>query len=324
VLQAASIVLLLDKSNALIRSSLECDNFFRFSRPRHPHFRVLRRSSSLTFSRPQKLASRLLVGLRNRRLRAFGARMAPPLFPAVQASAPPGVSPRPFSFEEAVALLISRGLNEEAIRLSSIPERHLQFAGAAIARNCPRRPLRALHVGNFVGVSLAALSGIVIQHDPGSLVVSVDPNLPHLGVHSPQDHVLALLAHFGMQRNNVMICGYSLHRTDNKTKLGTIAASPACEQTLENLERLGHQFDLALIDGNHSADYLSGELAVLVRLLPGGALLILDDVSRSYPHIQDLFREVAASPAWPFEKVAHDGNIGILRRTEDAGGISSG
>jgi hypothetical protein len=265
------------------------------------------------------LASRLVVAWRSCRPPAFGVRTRPPASPIVQAAeAYPGVSRRPFSFEEAVALLISRGLDEEVIRLSSIPETHLRFAGAAIARNCPRRALRALHVGNFVGVSLAALSDIVLQHHRGSLVVSVDPNLPHLGIDNPQDHVLALLAQFGMLSNNVVICGYSLHLTDNKTKLGTIEASLACEQTLENLERLGLQFDLALIDGNHAEDYLRAELSVLVRLLPAGALLILDDASKWYPHIQDLFREAAASPAWPFEKVTHDGTIGILRRTEGA------
>jgi hypothetical protein len=215
-------------------------------------------------------------------------------------------------------------VDEQIIRLSSIPERNLQFVGAAIAQNCPRKALRVLHVGNFVGVSLVALSDFVIQHHPGSLVVSIDPNLPHLGVHSPQDHALALLAQFGMQRNNILICGYSLNRTDNKTKLGTIAAAPACEHTLENLERLGHRFDLALIDGNHSADYLRGELTVLVRLLTAGALLILDDVSKSYPHLQDLFNEVVSSPAWPLEKVAHNGTIGLLRRTEDAGSVGPG
>jgi hypothetical protein len=231
---------------------------------------------------------------------------------------------RPFSYEQAVAVLMSRGLDERAIRMGSIQARSMRLAGDLIARNAPPRPLRALHVGNYVGLSLAALSDILVKHDPRSLVVSVDPNIPHLGVDDPQSHVLALLSHFGLQNNNVVICGYTLQKSlgnngvvsaDGYDPVANFAGELACENTLANFEHLGQRFDLALVDGNHDADYLRRELEVLVRLIDDGGLLILDDVSHVYKAIRKLFKEVAADSAWPLEKIANDDRLGILRKT---------
>src|SRR5687767_15313714 len=66
---------------------------------------------------------------------------------ALPISAPPI---RRFLFEDAVRLLISRGLDEHVIRLGSIVESSLTFARAIVGENCPKQALRALHVGNFV------------------------------------------------------------------------------------------------------------------------------------------------------------------------------
>ena len=221
---------------------------------------------------------------------------------------------RSFSYAEALAFLIERGVDEEAVHIGTIHEDSVSFLRKAVATHCERRPLRALHVGNFVGVSLAALSDVVIRHHPESVLVSVDPNLPHLGTEDPQSHVLALLDHFGLQRNNIVIPGYSLHRVANRTQAGTFADEPAGEHTLENLERLGVRFDLALIDGNHDLEYVRGELELLVRLLPGEALLMLDDIANEHTRIPELFEEVVAG-RWPFEQVDRDRRIGVLRRT---------
>ena len=222
---------------------------------------------------------------------------------------------RPFSFDDAVALLVSRGVDEDTVRLASIAEPSLSFARAAIARHSPQRPLRALHVGNFVGVSLAALSDILVSRDPGSVVVSIDPNLHHHGVQDPQQHALALLDHFGLQHGNLVICGYSLHRTANKTNVGTFADRPACEGTLLSLERLGQRFDLAMIDGNHDADYVRGELELIIRLLGDGALLLLDDVFNPHTKIPELFEEIVNGGQWPLEEIDRDERVAVLRRT---------
>ena len=220
-----------------------------------------------------------------------------------------------FSFEEAVAVLVRRGVEEDLIRLSSIGEGSLRFVAETVTREAPRRPLRVLHVGNFVGVSLAGVSDIVARHDPQSVVVSIDPNLAHLDVENPQSHALALLDHFGLQRSNVVICGYSLERTANETKVGTFPDTPACEHTLESLERLDQRFDLALIDGNHQAPYLRRELDVLIRMLSEGGLLVLDDVTAHFPDVRELFEAIAADASWPLEKIGQDERLGILRRT---------
>jgi hypothetical protein len=191
----------------------------------------------------------------------------------------------------------------------------LRFVAETVAREAPRRPLRVLHVGNFVGVSLAGVSDIVTRHDPQSVVVSIDPNLAHLDVEDPQSHTLALLDHFGLQRNNLVICGYSLERTANETKAGTFPDTPACEHALESLERLGQRFDLALIDGNHLAPYLRRELDLLVRMVSEAGLLVLDDVTDHFPDVQDLVEAIAADASWPLEKIGQDDRLGILRRT---------
>jgi Methyltransferase domain len=219
---------------------------------------------------------------------------------------------RPFSFEEAVEVLVSRGIDDHTVRLGSIPESALTLARDAIAEHCPRRPLRVLHVGNYLGISLAAISDIVVRHDPGSVVVSIDPNLKHHGVEDPQRHVLALLDHFGLQRNSVVVCGYSLQRAANETRVGTFADHPACEDTLRSFERLGVRFDLALIDGNHGQDYVRGELARLRGLLSDRAVLILEDVFDDRTALQSCSTQLMADDSWPLELVASDDHVAVL------------
>ncbi len=214
-----------------------------------------------------------------------------------------------------MSVLVGRGLSENTVRLGSVPEQHLRFVGETIARHAQPALLRALHVGNFVGVSLAALSDIVARHSPESVVVSIDPNLDHLGVHDPQRHTLALLDHFGLRRHNILICAYSLQREANRTHAGIFAEQPAGENALTGLELLGNRFEVAMIDGNHDGGYVRREVEVVVRLLSDGALLILDDVSPAHPHLRELFDELAQDSAWPFEKIDQDSRIGILRRT---------
>jgi predicted O-methyltransferase YrrM len=136
--------------------------------------------------------------------------------------------------------------------------------------------------------------------------VSIDPNLTHLEVEDPQAHVLALLAEFGLHRNNLVICGYSLEGTDD---------GAAGEHTLNSLERLGQRFDLVLVDGNHDTAYLRRELEVIVRLLDDRGLLMMDDVSHAYPEVRALFDELVDLPDWPFEKIDRDERLGVLRKT---------
>jgi Methyltransferase domain len=213
---------------------------------------------------------------------------------------------RPFAYEEAVSLLVDRGLDEGLVRFSSIPRDSIAFAGDVIGEHAPSGPLRVLHIGNFVGLSLAALTDIVVAHDPGSVVVSIDPNLAGMAIEDPKNHALALLAEFGLLGSNVVIEGYSMEGTADRA---------AGQNTLGSLERVGARFDVALVDGSHAIGYVRREVEAVVRLLDDGGLLMLDDVSHRFEQIRELFGELAVDDAWPLEKVDRDGRLGVLRKT---------
>jgi hypothetical protein len=180
-------------------------------------------------------------------------------------------------------------------------------------------------VGNFVGISLAALSGSLIEvaGDSDPLVVSIDPNIPHNDIADPQAATMAVLNHFGYQRYNVVICGYSLEKslgnegaaTVDYDPMGAFAQEQACENVLLSLAGLGLSLDVAVVDGSHNAPYLRRELEAIVPLLRDGALLILDDVTDVWVGIRDLFGELGSPDSqWPLEVLDHDGRIGVLRR----------
>jgi predicted O-methyltransferase YrrM len=213
---------------------------------------------------------------------------------------------RAFDHEAAVALLVERGVPKDVATLGSVPLASMDLAGEQVARHARPGPLRVLHVGNFLGLSLVALSDTAVRHHPDSVVVSIDPNLTHLEVEDPQDHVLALLTEFGLQNACAVICGYSLEGS---------ARGPAGENTLGSLERLGQRFDVAMVDGNHDPDYLSREIEAITRLLDDGGLLVIDDVSGAYPEVRALFDRLVDDPAWPFERLALDDRLGVLRKT---------
>jgi hypothetical protein len=248
------------------------------------------------------------------------------------------VVPQPFDEREAVRVLVARGLDEGTIRTGSIGAGHLRFLDRAVREHLRTEPPhRALHVGNFVGVSLAALTGSMLGVAGGSdpVVVSIDPNIPHIDITDPQTATMAVLTHFGYQPYNVVICGYSLEKSLGTDGFGTeeyeperaFATEAACENVLLSLAAVGLQLDVAVVDGSHNAAYLRRELEAIVPLLRVGALLVLDDVTDAWAGIRDLFGELGASgSAWPLEALDHDGRIGVLRRasTEAAGAVDAG
>jgi hypothetical protein len=236
------------------------------------------------------------------------------------------VNARAFDYEEAVDLLVSMGCDEEAIRSGSIQDDSLRFVRQTITqRLAGSAPLKALHVGNFVGLSLASLTGTLIERDPDSTVVSVDPNLMHGGIEQTQACALAVLAHFGLQRNSLLICGYSLERVPGNDGIRGIDSDPltasaaACEDTLVSLARIGARFDVVLMDGHHDAEYLRRELTHVQAMLAEGGLLFLDDVSTIWKGIRELFRELSDNDSsWPFEQIGYNGRVGALRKRNTA------
>jgi hypothetical protein len=238
----------------------------------------------------------------------------------------PAASPRPFDESEAISALVARGLDEDNVRAGSIAGAHLRFLDRAIHEHLRTEPPhRALHVGNFVGISLAALTDSLLElgGEADPLVVSIDPNIPHNDIADPQTATLDLLSYFGYQRHNVVICGYSLEKTigneglrsDHYDPTKVCTGEAACENVLVSLAELDLGLDVVLIDGTHNAAYLRRELQTTLPVLRPGGLLILDDVTDVWVGIRKLFGELGApgSP-WPLEVVDHDGRLGILQR----------
>jgi hypothetical protein len=225
-----------------------------------------------------------------------------------------------YSYEAAVAHLVRRGWTSEFhIRDGSIPEPSLEYIASTLEANLPGSRSRLLHVGNFLGVSLAYLLAWARSRD--GQVLSIDPDIPHRGVQHPQRAVNDLLAHFGLTGRHLLVCGYSLEKCFSNDSVVFEGYNPAQgwsqeaapENVLPALAVTGMRFDGALMDGNHDPGYLRRELAVMAELLLPGGVLVLDDVNEWWEGIRTVFDEVARGE-WRFERVGTDGRVGVLRR----------
>ena len=216
---------------------------------------------------------------------------------------------RAFSREAAHAVLTGRGVDAFMLEEGSMPQASLDLVAQTLrAELDAARPLVGLHVGNFVGVSLAHFTDVLVAIHPGSVVVSVDPDLPHRAVTAPQGHVLALLEHFGLAGNSIVVPGFSLER--NLGDDVDSARQPALANVLASLAVTGARFDAALLDGNHDADYLERELDGLQALLARKCVVALDDVNPDpYPGLVAAFDRLVARPG--ATELARDGRVGI-------------
>ncbi|MDB5290899.1 MAG: hypothetical protein JWL69_2140 [Phycisphaerales bacterium] len=201
----------------------------------------------------------------------------------------------------------------------SISERSLELCASTILKHFSGRGVVGLHVGNFVGVSLAYVTAAVVGANASSVVFSIDPNIPHRGIHNPADKVLRLLGHFGLQKNSVVLTGYSLEKSiSNDGKAYTSDYDPAtnfatevsCEDQITWLGRIAPQrFDFAMMDGNHEGSYLRREIKALDDLLAPGGMLILDDLNWS--EVSEVFMSAIGGG---YRQVAGDGRVGILQK----------
>jgi hypothetical protein len=219
--------------------------------------------------------------------------------------------------EEAIRFLVARGLDEEAVRRGSMPEDSLNYICEVVSARLPSdRPVRALHVGNFVGVSLCYFSWLVRERHPDSLVVSVDPNITVLGIEDPQAHALALLHHFGLLGSNLVIPGYTLEQTAGETineRFETdYVKGLGCENVLATVARLcGKRFDLVLLDGNHEEDYLAREFAAVGSLLADDGIVVFDDVSTEWQGVARAISRVLHDSR--LVELGHGGRVGIVQ-----------
>jgi hypothetical protein len=229
----------------------------------------------------------------------------------------------PYSYAASVDFLCRRGLPGGHVIGGSMPEESLAFCADRLAGLLPRdRPILGLHVGNFLGVSLAYFTDLARNLHPGSVVVSIDPNLTHRGIERPQDHVIALLNNFGLQRNAMILVGYSGEKSVSNDGVQFGEYDPvsahgkeqACERSLQNLVLLGGgRFDFAVMDGNHDAAYLRKETEIVRDLLTENGVLILDDVDENWAPIKAEYAEMGARGWRP---VGADGRVGILLKNE--------
>ena len=232
--------------------------------------------------------------------------------------------PRVFKYDEAVQYIV--GLHvapEDQIRKASIPEGSLEYL-SNFFKDCftGNKPLVALHVGNFVGISLVWLASCLKRFHKDSLVVSIDPNISHLGVRYPLDVVTRIANYYSLQKNILFLVGYSLE-SNLRNDVGTLQSDShrnlkpdiSFENVLKNLTLLSHgNYDLALMDGNHDASYLRREIDCLYDLLGERGLLVLDDVSDYWQQragLKDVYEEINKTR---FVKEGTDGRVGVLRK----------
>ena len=225
-----------------------------------------------------------------------------------------------FAYEDAVRFLVQRGADREQVLAGSMPEASLHFCGALLKEHLDASPVLGLHIGNFVGVSLAYFTDLLARRHPASRLVSIDPDVPHRGIHRPMDSALALLNHYGLQRNTMILTGYTLEK--NLSNDGYIFAGydpldhyeqeVSGEHQLEGLALWSREaFHFCVIDGNHDAAYLRRELVWIAQLLRPGALLILDDVAPSWP---DVLRVHAEMDRTQYADVGTDGRVVVLKK----------
>jgi hypothetical protein len=224
-----------------------------------------------------------------------------------------------FDYQKMIDYLVGSGCDLSRIKDGSISEPSLNFC-ASFIRNLDRgNPIVGLHIGNFVGISLAFFVNLVRELHPESRVVSIDPNIQHRGIKNPLNIVVGLLNKFGLQDNCLILTGYSLeinpyyedsHKNDHL--ISSFDAGLSCAQQLRGLEMISStKFDFCVMDGNHLGDYLKREIEAVDRLLNLGSLLLLDDVNSFWNEVQEIYETIDPTK---YQKLGTDGRVGILKK----------
>ena len=224
-----------------------------------------------------------------------------------------------YSRSEAISFLSGMGCDRVQVEAGSMPESSLVYSCQQLQQHLQNRPVAGLHVGNFVGVSLCHYADFARRLDESSVVVSIDPNLPHRGIRNPQEKVISCLNYFGLQGNAMLLTGFTLEKnasndgvriTPDYDPAVEYRAEVSCENQLSILSRLmPNTFDFVVIDGNHEANYLSRETTLAHRLLKPGGIMVMDDVD--WKSLGDVYRGLDRTL---FEDLGFDGRVGLAKK----------
>lgn len=225
----------------------------------------------------------------------------------------------PYSRSEAISFLSGLGCDRVQVEAGSMPESSLIYSCQQLEQQLRDRPILGLHVGNFVGVSLCHYADFARRLDDNSIVLAIDPNLPHRGVRNPQEKVIGCLNYFGLQGNAMLLTGFTLEKnasndgvkvTPDYDPAVEFNAELSCENQLAMLSRLmPGAFDFVVIDGNHEADYLSRETSFAHRLLKPGGVMVMDDVD--WTSLGDVYRGLDRAL---FDDLGFDRRVGLARK----------
>jgi hypothetical protein len=204
-------------------------------------------------------------------------------------------------------MLVDKGVNEQQIREGSVPESSLVNLFSVLENRFKNLPLlNALHIGNFVGISLTYIANSLKKLNANSVIVSVDPDIPHRGVNFPQQYVNYLLTAFGLQKMNIVLTGFTLEKNIGDDGGGIYFSNLNEEKhyltdyiatyMLYKLLNLDLNFNLSIIDGNHEQNYLEREIKLVNKLLSKNGILVLDDANENWEEVNSVYKKILLQP----------------------------
>jgi predicted O-methyltransferase YrrM len=228
-----------------------------------------------------------------------------------------------YDYELSIQKLIDQDVSEQQIREGSIPESSLDHLFDILKERLTKlTTIKALHIGNFVGISLLYLSNALSKINSNSILISIDPNIPHRGITNPLKHVYYLLNIFGFQKSNIILTGYTLEENiidDGGTLYFSSITNNLIDNQdyttthlLESLVKTNIYFDFILVDGNHDGKYLEREIKLVDKLLYKNGILVLDDINEGWEEVKYVYKKILLNPA--YKLLADDNRLGIIEK----------
>ena len=174
-------------------------------------------------------------------------------------------------------------------------------------------PVKGVHIGNFVGISLCYFASRLKEVCSDSLIIAIDPNIPHRGIQRPDDITAKVLRKFRVENMVLRLTGYSIKKclsndsinyTGDYDPYTHFQDEVSSQYQLLNLLKIGRSWlDFAIIDGNHEGEYLSKEIMVSYALLRNGGHLYIDDLDEDWPQIKKVYEYISESEMFSTSKI---------------------